>query len=130
MPDRFEQLFITPHDFDASFRFYRHILCWQLTREWTDENGKRSAELSGGGVRIVIAEPHEATGNQDLVGRAHPNSITVHLDIHDADQRFASIAPGDHVVVAPEVNGRGTRWFVLCDPDGNLIAFNERRQKP
>jgi len=130
MPDRFEHLSIAPRDFDASFRFYRQILCWQLTREWTDEDGKRSAELSGGGVRIVIAEPDEAAGSQDLVGVAHPNSMTVHLDIHDADQRFASIAPGDHVVVAPEVNRRGIRWFVVRDPDGNLIAFNEMRQKP
>ena len=128
-PDRFDHLFIAPHDFDASLKFYRDILCWQLTNEWTDEFGKRGAQLTGGGVRIVIAEPHEGGEMRDIIAKAHPNSATVHLDIHDADERFAKIAQGDHVVNAPENNHWGTRWFVIKDPDGNLIAFNEMRQK-
>jgi hypothetical protein len=33
--------------------------------------------------------------------------------------------PGDHVVVPPGTSERGTRWFVVRDPDGNLIAFEE-----
>ncbi len=129
MSDRFDHLFIAPHDFAASLKFYRDTLGWQVTREWTDEHDKRGAELSGGGVRLVLAEPHAPHEMRDIVSKAHPNSATVHLDIHDADQRFSRVAPGDHVIIPPEDNPRGTRWFVLRDPDGNLIAFNEMRQK-
>ena len=127
--DRFDHLSIAPHDFDASLRFYRDILKWQVTNEWTDEFGKRGAQLTGGGIRIVIAEPHEESGIRDIAGKANSHAATVHLDIHDADQRFASISGGDHVIAPPEVNHLGTRCFVVRDPDGNLITFNEMRQK-
>jgi catechol 2,3-dioxygenase-like lactoylglutathione lyase family enzyme len=129
MSDRFDHLHIVPRDFDASIRFYRDILCWQVTSEWTDEDGKRCARLSGGGVRIVLAETQPAHGTRDLAASAAANSVTVHLDIHDADQRFARIANGDHLMSAPQANHRGRRGFVVRDPDGNLIAFNEMRQK-
>jgi hypothetical protein len=29
------------------------------------------------------------------------------------------------VVVPPGVNEKGVRWFVVRDPDGNLLAFEE-----
>ena len=34
------------------------------------------------------------------------------------------------VVVRPEATHWGTRWFVVADPDGNLIAYNQRRDAP
>lgn len=128
--DRFDHLFIATRNFDASLRFYRDILNWQVTNQWTDDNGKRSAELTGGAVRVVIAESNELAGPAGTQApQPHPHSLALHLDIHDADKRFAAIPPGEHIVTPPEDNHWGTRWFVLRDPDGNLIAFNEMRQK-
>jgi catechol 2,3-dioxygenase-like lactoylglutathione lyase family enzyme len=129
MSDRFRHLFIAPRDFDASFAFYRDLLGWQVMGEWTDNLGKRGVNLSGGGIRVVIAEAHAEAGLPDLAAKAHPHSPTVHLDIHDLDARFAKIPAGDHVVIPPEDSRGGKRWFVVKDPDGNLIAFNEMRQK-
>ncbi len=124
--DRFEHLFINPGDFQASREFYVSILGWQVVSEWTDNHGKKGVILSGGGVRVVLAEPHD----EDEIHNSHaPHSATLHLDIHDADKRFAQIPRGDHVVQPPQDNHWGTRWFVVRDPDGNLIAFNEMRQK-
>ena len=128
MPDRFHHFFIAPQNFDASLGFYRDLLGWQVISEWTDNFGKRGARLSGGGIKVVIAEAHTAAEMRDIAAKAHPHSPTVHLDIHDADVRFAKIPAGDHVVIEPENNHWGTRWFVVKDPDGNLIAFNEMRQ--
>ena len=51
----------------------------------------------------------------------------MHLDIHDVEQRFRKIGAGGHVVAKPEDTPWGTRWFVLRDPDGNLIAFEQLR---
>jgi len=130
MSDRFHHFFIAPKDFAASYAFYRETLGWQLVSEWTDTAGKRGAQLSGGGIRVVIAEAHSADDLPDIAAKAHAHSPTVHLDIHDADSRFAQIPVGDHIVIPPEDNAWGKRWFVLRDPDGNLIAFNEMRQKP
>ena len=124
--DRFEHLFFCPSDFDASRKFYCEILDWQVVSEWTDNHGKRGVILSGGGVRVVLAEPHDEV---DIHNRQAPHSSTLHLDIHDADKRFAQIPKGNHIVQAPQDNHWGTRWFVVRDPDGNLIAFNEMRQK-
>ena len=46
-------------------------------------------------------------------------------DIHDIDARFRALPKGDHVAVEPEPTHWGTRWFVVRDPDGNVIAFEE-----
>jgi uncharacterized glyoxalase superfamily protein PhnB len=79
----------------------------------------RGAVLSGGGVEVVIAsEPDFPKGRPVL-----------HLDIHDIDARFKALPSGTHVVRKPEATHWGTRWFVVRDPDGNLIAFEEIRPR-
>ncbi len=67
-------------------------------------------------MKLVIAEKSagEETGRPNL-----------HLEIHDIDKRFATLPPGTHVVHPPEATRWGTRWFVVQDPDGNQIAFEE-----
>ena len=124
--DRFEHLFISPRDFSASRKFYIEILGWQVMSEWTDNHGKKGVMLNGGGVRVVLAEPHDGVNIYNSVA---PHASTLHLDIHNADKRFAQIPGGDHIVQPPQNNHWGTRWFVVRDPDGNLIAFNDMRQK-
>ncbi len=119
--DRFHHLFIKPSDFEASLKFYRDTLGWSVTETWGGTGKERGAILSGGGIRVVLAErsaeTKDATGTQP----------SVHLDIHDVDQRFRAIGNGAHVVAAPEDTNWGTRWFVVRDPDGNLIAFEQLR---
>ena len=122
MSDRFHHLFITPRDFDASVKFYRDVLGWEVTETWGGQGMARGAVLSGGAVKVVIGEKSpEASGDEGLGGE-RPN---MHLDIHSVDKRFAKIPAGAHVVRAPEETHWGTRWFVLKDPDGNLIAFEQ-----
>jgi catechol 2,3-dioxygenase-like lactoylglutathione lyase family enzyme len=121
MNDRFHHLFIKPADFDASLAFYRDVLGWSVSHAWGGNGSGRGAVLSGGGMRVVIAErAAESSGKgEELV------SPEVHLDIHDIDARFRALPKGEHVVVEPASTDWGTRWFVLRDPDGNLIAFEE-----
>jgi catechol 2,3-dioxygenase-like lactoylglutathione lyase family enzyme len=121
MNDRFHHLFIKPADFDASLAFYRDVLGWSVSETWGGNGSGRGAVLSGGGVKVVLGErPAEALA--DAADGARPN---VHLDIHDIDARFRTLPKGAHVVVEPESTHWGTRWFVVRDPDGNLIAFEE-----
>ena len=127
--DRFDHLFFCPRDFQASRNFYVELLGWQVVSEWTDNFAKRGVILNGGGVQVVLAEAHDAPNDGDIHNNRAPNAATLHLDIHDADARFAEIPAGDHIVQPPQDNHWGTRWFVVRDPDGNLIAFNEMRQK-
>jgi catechol 2,3-dioxygenase-like lactoylglutathione lyase family enzyme len=121
MNDRFHHLYITPSDFEGSLAFYRDVLGWSVTETSGGNGNGRVAALSGGGVKVVLAErPSQAAGNGD--GAAIPK---VHLDIHNIDARFRALPKGEHVVVEPESTQWGTRWFVVRDPDGNLIAFEE-----
>ncbi|HEX4780483.1 MAG TPA: VOC family protein [Usitatibacter sp.] len=117
MIDRFHHIFIRPVDYERSLAFYRDTLGWSVTQTWGDEKGGRGAILSGGGMKVVIAERREG-----MEGEARPD---VHLDIHDIDARFKAMPKGDHVVREPEDTHWGTRWFVVRDPDGNVIAFEE-----
>lgn len=122
MSDRFHHLFITPADFEASLAFYRDVLGWAVTETWGEPGNGRGVALSSGGMKVVIAEPTTPATNDAGLGSAKPN---VHLDIHDIDKRFARMPKGDHVVRQPEDTHWGTRWFVVRDPDGNLIAFED-----
>ena len=119
MIDRFHHLFIRPADFDASLKFYRDTLGWSVTEEWGTKGEGRGAILSGGGVKVVIAERHPG---DPANGVDRPQ---LHLDIHDIDKRFKAMPKGAHVVAGPEATHWGTRWFVVRDPDGNPIAFEE-----
>ena len=126
--DRFDYLLIAPRDFDASLRFYRDVMKWDVANEWKSKGGARGAALSGGGVEVILVERHK-DGEYSILSGVNGTRPTLHLDIHDVEKRFELVPPGDHVVVEPQDTHWGVRWFVLKDPDGNLIAFNERRQK-
>lgn len=121
MIDRFHHIFIHPGDYERSLGFYRDALGWSIARSWGGEDGKpRGVILSGGGVKLVLSET-DVTG-----GSGRPD---VFLDIHDIDARFRALPAGTHVVTRPEATPWGTRWFVVRDPDGNLIAFEEVRAR-
>jgi catechol 2,3-dioxygenase-like lactoylglutathione lyase family enzyme len=116
MIDRFHHIFIRPADFERARAFYRDTLGWTVTETWGGDGQDRGAILSGGAMKVVIAE-----GRGD--GGAAPPSV--HLDIHDIDARFKAMPKGEHVVTPPGPTHWGTRWFVVRDPDGNTIAFEE-----
>jgi catechol 2,3-dioxygenase-like lactoylglutathione lyase family enzyme len=121
MNDRFHHLYIEPADYEASLGFYRDVLGWVVTEHWGANGGSRGAVLSGGGIKVVLAEREAAARPADASG-ARPS---LHLDIHDINSRFDEISKGPHIVTEPEKTHWGTRWFVVRDPDGNLIAFEE-----
>lgn len=124
--DRFDHLFIAPASFDAALAFYRDALGWSIDFSWGGNGEPRGCQLNGGGVRLVIAEPHEAADASWSSG-VNGRRPTLHLHVDDLDARFAALgADRSRVVVAPEATHWGTRWFVLRDPDDNLIAFEQR----
>jgi uncharacterized glyoxalase superfamily protein PhnB len=55
---------------------------------------------------------------------------TLHLTVDDLDGRFRELSPVADVVVRPESTHWGTRWFVVKDPDDNLIAYEQPESKP
>lgn len=119
MIDRFDHLHIQPADFGLSLAFYRDTLGWSVVSQWGDGETGRGAVLSSGAIKVVLAERSRYPGEASV-----PRSA-IHLDIHDVDKRFEALPAGDHVVIPPATNDRGTRWFVVRDPDGNLVAFEE-----
>jgi len=129
MNDRFDHFFVASDNFDASLAFYRDVLRWKDVTSWGGNGESRGAVLSGGGIKVVIAERH-ASKERAWTHGVNGSRPNIHLDIHDIGKRFASIPPGDHVVIAPEATHWGSHWFVVRDPDGNLIAFEETRPKP
>lgn len=125
--DRFDHLFIAPADFEKSVAFYRDVLGWAIVTRWGDEKEGRGAVLSGGGIKVVLAEQHR-TGDKSWSHGVNGSRPNLHLDIHSVDLRFKVLPKGEHVVIPPEATHWGTRWFVVRDPDGNLIAFEEHKR--
>lgn len=123
MIDRFDHFHLQPADFDRSLAFYRDTLGWSVVSTWGESASGRGAFLSSGAVKVVLAERSRYPA---AVAGTRPG---LHLDIHDIDKRFETMPEGDHVVVPPGASERGTRWFVVRDPDGNLIAFEELNRR-
>jgi catechol 2,3-dioxygenase-like lactoylglutathione lyase family enzyme len=125
--DRFDYLFVQPASYDASLAFYRDSLGWAVRFAWGGEGGEpRGACLaSDAGMTIVIAEPHAAEDRSKSHG-INGTRPTLHLAVDDIDARHAQLAACGQALFAPEATHWGTRWFVARDPDGNLIAFEQR----
>lgn len=125
--DRFDHLFIEPSSFDATVRFYRDQLGWSEVFSWGGEGAPRGAGLSGGGVSLVLAERHPAEDHSKSHGinGARP---TVHLTVEDLDARYRELAAQGLPLFPPEATHWGTLWFVVQDPDGNLVAYEQARK--
>ena len=125
--DRFDHLFVEPASFDAAVAFYRDGLGWAERHAWGGAGEPRGIALDGGGVSIVLAERHAADDHSKSHGVAGVRP-TVHLVVDDLDARHAALAAKGLALFAPEATHWGVRWFVVRDPDGNLIAFEEARR--
>ena len=127
--DRFDHLFIVPRSFDAALAFYRDTLGWTVRHAWGSPDGEpRGAMLDGGGTALVIAEQHAADDRSWSDG-VHGSRPTLHLAVDDLEARHAQLVAagaGLRIVVPPEATHWGTRWFVVRDPDDNLIAFEQQ----
>jgi uncharacterized glyoxalase superfamily protein PhnB len=122
--DRFDHVFVEPSSFDAAVSFYRDGLGWQQQFAWGQPGEPRGVGLSGGGVSIVIAERHLAQDHSKTHG-INGTRPTVHLRVEDLDTRYEELAKKGLPLFAPAQTHWGTRWFVVRDPDGNLIAYEQ-----
>ncbi len=126
MNDRFDHLFVAPQDFEVSIQFYRDVLGWRVEFQWGGIGEPRGASLSGGGTAIVLAEPHDADDRSWSHG-VNGTRPTVHLQVDDLASRYAELSGSGVIVVPPQETHWGSRWFVIRDPDHNLIAYEQQQ---
>ena len=125
--DRFDHLFIEPGSFDKTVSFYRDGLGWSQQFAWGEPGEPRGIGLSGGGITIVIAERHPSEDHSKTHG-INGTRPTVHVTVEHLDARYNELAPKGLALFPPEKTHWGTRWFVVRDPDGNLVAYEEARK--
>ena len=126
--DRFSHLFIAPTDFDRTVAFYREALGWRTVVSWGGNGEPRGFILNGGTVEVVLAERHPTEDHSWSHG-VNGQRPTLHLNVENLESRFVEIAANVEVVVRPETTHWDTRWFVVADPEGNLIAFEQANAK-
>lgn len=118
-----DHVFIGPTNFDKSLAFYKDTLGFEVFSSWGGGGEPRGAQLRLGTIILVLAE-----ADRELAGRGGSEGQkgarpTIHVRTDDVDRRFSKLPGGDHIKVPPEYTHWGKRWFVVEDPDGNLIAF-------
>lgn len=122
--DHIDHLFIAPSNYEKSLSFYRDVLGFSPLTQWGGSGQPRGSILNSGSVSIVIAEPHDTEDNSWRSGR-NGTRPTLHITTSDVGHRFNSLKDRQSVVVEPEKTHWGIEWFVVADPDGNLIAFEK-----
>jgi uncharacterized glyoxalase superfamily protein PhnB len=123
--DRFDHVFVEPSSFDASLAFYRDALGWTVLFSWGENGEPRGASLTSGAMTIVLAEPHPTQDKSKSHG-INGNRPTLHLLVENIDRRYEELSNAGVALFAPEPTHWGTRWFVAKDPDGNLIAYEQK----
>lgn len=126
---KFDHAFIAPKDWDKAFDFYHKILGWELLHEWGEKNKEpRGAVLKAkGGMSVVIAEEHDTADNSWTQG-FNGHRPTLHLEVDDVELLYANLPKGTHVISKPQDTHWGSRWFLVKDPDDNIIAFNTTKK--
>jgi len=124
--DVFDHLFLSPTDFDRSLNFYTSVLGWEVTSQWGDAASGRGATLQRGQVQIAMAERH-----RDALPDASDRAIngtrpTIYIAVDDLQARYRGMSDPSSVVIPPERTHWGIEWFVVRDPDGNLVAFTQK----
>ena len=117
-----------PRSFDASLSFYRDKLGWTVQYQWGGGGEPRGVSLSSGRTTTVLAERHLSEDRAWSHG-VNGTRPTLHLHVDDVDKRYQEVEGTGVALFAPESTHWGTRWFVARDPDGNLIAFEERMER-
>ena len=123
--DRFDHVFVEPSSFDASLAFYRDALDWKVLFSWGKDGEPRGAGLGSGAMQVVLAESHPAQDKSKTHG-INGTRPTIHLVVENIDERYAELSKSGVALFPPESTHWGTRWFVAKDPDGNLIAFEQK----
>ena len=122
MIDRFDHLHIQPADFERSLAFYRDALGWTVVSTL----GRRRPPAAARSSPAARSRWSSPSARQLPGGRRRGERRAVHLDIHDVDKRFEADPRGrPRRRPAGRRTSSGTRWFVVRDPDGNLVAFEE-----
>lgn len=123
--DRFDHVFVEPSCYEASLTFYRDGLGWKVLYSWGESGEPRGACLSSGGMSVVLAEPHPTEDKSKSHG-INGHRPTIHLAVENIESRYTELAKLGLALFPPEPTHWGTRWFVAQDPDGNLIAFEQK----
>jgi predicted enzyme related to lactoylglutathione lyase len=125
--DRFDHFFVRPVDFDRTKRFYEQVLGWKVLSEWGTAETGRGAVLGRGEVQVAIAERHRDAIDDRSDLAVNGQRPTLYIAVGDLRARFDEIEEKRVVVIAPERTHWGIEWFVVRDPDGNLIAYTQQQ---
>lgn len=108
-------------DLDASSRFYRDVLGFDVWFTWPADE-PRAVGFTFGEGRLIVEKI------SDLSEEARRNlgaGVELYFVLHDRDldEYYRRVAAGAHVVEPPELKPWGDRVFAILDPDGYTLRF-------
>ncbi|AVT81425.1 hypothetical protein RPYSC3_25640 [Rhodopseudomonas palustris] len=95
----------------------------QVEEQWGEADEPKGITFSNNhGFSITIAEPHDADDHSWKQG-VNGDRPTLYFKVNDVDAAYADFSDKSAVVIEPQNTHWGMRWFVVRDPNDNLIAF-------
>ena len=112
------RVILWPHDFAATYQFYKAGLQLAIDHEWDYDSGDKGVVfLAGGGMIELLARLPE----QAFIA---PQGVGVLIQVDDADRWFLLAQErGLKVVQEPTSYPWGHRVLRLQDPDGLVVSL-------
>ncbi|MDO5613787.1 MAG: VOC family protein [Paracoccus sp. (in: a-proteobacteria)] len=129
MPSLVPELTVT--DFDASLRFYRDILGWQVIYDRPEDS---FAYLRMGGADLMIDAPSVGRNfDQSLTAADRPfgRGMNLEITVDEVQPLLDALAEKGWPLILPDEekwyragdHETGQRQFVVADPDGYYLRF-------
>ena len=79
-------------------------------------------------MTVVIAEDHPTEDKSKSHG-INGTRPTLHIAVKDVHAKYSEVSKSGRALFEPQQNHWGTTWFVAQDPDGNLVAFEQKSEE-
>lgn len=115
-------------DVQASIRFYRHVLGFEVMNRMDDVGRSGFASLRNGSAQIMLASPTDVPEAPKIDGRLTSSHFYFYLD--DVVAYRDAVQARGQTVGDLFVRFYGMKEFEVLDPDGHVLVFGQDSDEP
>ena len=116
-------------DVQHAIAFYRDVLGFEVAATAPDADAPVWAMVRSGEVSVMLeARSSIEEGMPQLAGKSAGGTLSLYMDVDDADALHAAIHDRVRIVKEPHLTFYGAREFYILDQDGYILGFASQQE--